>query len=383
MSASSLHRHLICAGSRGAESGLPSLPPSQRQLDGDRAHLALQGVLDGSLQLDGVVDDIRPAVKVAVDYVLNITKEGGWKLATEIKLDPSRIFKEEGHGGSADIVLTKDDNLIVIDYKHGESREVLANGNKQLLAYAAGAVTDDIKLLSLVIIQPRIWFGPKIKEWNLDKGDIQEEWAKIAARLKEIKGSVIKTPTAEACFGCRAKLICQSRLRHVEEVTMDAFQEVNGAGGGISALSDPQIAAFLDTQASMKSVYADIEEEANLRIKAGKTIPGWKLVAGRGARKWALDDETMEKKLKNMKIPKNIYLVSKLVSPAQAEKLDCLSDKQIKNLKGMVSIKEGSPKLVTESTTGDAIVYDCGAAFADLPSTECQDQAPSAESLFM
>jgi len=332
------------------------------------------------------VDDIRPAVKGALDYVLNITKEGGWRLATEIKLDPTRIFGEEGHGGTADIVLSKDNHLIIIDYKHGESREVLANGNKQLLAYAAGAIEDidgEVEFITLVIIQPRIWFGPKIKTWALFLPAIKTEWALIAARLKEIKGSAIKTPTAEACFGCRAKLICQSRLRHVEEATMEAFQEVNGAGGGINALSDPQIAAFLDTQASMKSVYADIEEEATLRIKAGKIIPGWKMVAGRGARKWALDDETMKTKLKNMKVPKSVYLVSQLVSPAQAEKLECLSDKQLVNLKGMVSKQEGAPKLVTESTTGDAIVYDCGAAFADLPSTECQDLAPSTESLFM
>lgn len=388
MSASSLYRHLICAGSREAERGLPAPPPSDRQLDGDRAHLALQQVLDGSIQLSGVVDDLRPHIKVAVDFVLNLTSEGGWALSTERVLDPSDMFEEEGHGGSCDIMLVKDDQLIIIDYKHGESREVHAEGNKQLLAYAAGAIRDyqdSINKVSLIVIQPRIWFGPTIKVWDLSYEDIVVQWAFIAITLANIKGSRIKTPTSEACFGCRAALTCQARLTHVEDVTVEAFQEVNGAGGGIKALSNAQIAAFLDTQASMKSVYADIDDEAQLRIKAGQQVPGWKMVHGRGSRDWAFDQETMEKKLKNMKVPKAEYLKATLISPAQAEKLECLSDKQRKNLGNLIATVDGNPKMVTESTTGDAIVYDCGVTFAGLAGTECRDQAPATDpsSLFM
>jgi len=372
MSASSLHRHLECAGSREAEYGLPSPPPSERQLQGDEAHEALRHVLDGSLQLSAVEDSLRPHIKVAVDYVLDITRQGGWALSVEHEVDPVLQFGETGHGGSCDIMLVKDDHLIIIDYKHGESREVLALGNKQLLAYAAGAVRETkskIERIDLVIIQPRIWFGPTIKGWRLPIALAEYEWTLIRSQLELIKGSSIKSPSDKACFGCRAAIVCGARLKHIEEVTMEAQEQVNGPGVGIKGLSDANIAAFLDTHASMKSVYADIEDEARLRIKAGKIIPGWKLVAGRGSRKWIHDQDVMEKKLKNMKVPKAQYLVASLVSPAQAEKLECLSSKQLKNLKGLITTSTGQPKMVTESTTGDAIVYDSGAAFADLDTT--------------
>ncbi len=100
-----------------------------------------------------------------------------------------------------------------------------------------------------------------------------------------------------------------------------------------------------------------------------------KLVRGKGSRQWNLSEEEMVKKLTGMGIPKSAVYVSKLVSPAQAEKLTwekagvptSLSDRQKKSMNAeYVSTASGKPVVAPESDPREAIVLDAAPMFGAI-----------------
>lgn len=368
---------------------MPLLPETDAAREGTEAHAILEALLIFGGPRGDFPRDMYAACQVVVEYVSQFPKEEGWLLYSEVELDPSSYMGSEFDGGTADLVLHNQASrhAVVVDFKYGKSHEVLVTHNPQLLAYAAGVealVDQEVKTFDLVIIQPRIWFGPKIKTWCLTRDEIIDEWVLIHSRILESHGDKTRTPSKDACLGCRAKFNCEERLKNQKEVIVAAKEPMNPT---ITNMTVAQISELLDTRDTMVALYKDLEEESQRRIKAGVDVPGWKLVAGSGRRSWNLeDDEAVIKKLMGMKVPKADCQVVKALSPAQAEKLTCLTKKQQVNLQKFIQAGESKPKLVTESTTGEAIVYDCSQAFADMQTEQAapNEQAPVApESLFL
>ena len=60
-----------------------------------------------------------------------------------------------GYYGTADVVAIAGDSMLVADYKFGY-RKVSARENKQLVCYASGYLTDDIKQVTFLIVQSSI-----------------------------------------------------------------------------------------------------------------------------------------------------------------------------------------------------------------------------------
>jgi hypothetical protein len=120
-------------------------------------------------------------------------------------------------------------------------------------------------------------------------------------------------------------------------------------------------------------------------MEAGQSIPGLKLVNGRGSRAWVLPEEQIAEKLVKMGIPKGAIYETKLVSPAKAEKLTwekrdgtkvSLTDRQLKTMeKEYVAKLAGKLTVVSESDSRPAVITNAAPMFSAV------EAAPAAESL--
>jgi hypothetical protein len=143
-------------------------------------------------------------------------------------------------------------------------------------------------------------------------------------------------------------------------------------------MDDQQIRQIMEAAPLMRQLLDSVEEEALRRLKAGTTIPGLKVVNGRGSRVWSLPEDQMAEKLIGMGIPKSAVYETKLVTPAKAEKLTWakrdgtmkqLSDRQLKTLEQEYIVKmAGKLTVVPESDSRPAVVLNAAPMFGAVES---------------
>lgn len=145
-----------------------------------------------------------------------------------------------------------------------------------------------------------------------------------------------------------------------------------------ATMDDQQIRQIMEAAPLMRQLLDGVEEEALRRLKAGVSIPGLKLVNGKGSRVWALSENEIAEKLIGMGVPKTAVYETKLVSPAKAEKLvwkkrdgteKQLSDRQLKTLdQEYVSKIAGKLTVVPESDSRPAVVLNAAPMFGAVES---------------
>ena len=163
---------------------------------------------------------------------------------------------------------------------------------------------------------------------------------------------------------------------------MDVAQQ--SADKDPTTMSDEQIRQIMEAAPLMRQLLEGVEKEALRRLKAGQTIPGLKLVNGKGSRSWAFTEAEMAEKLVKMGIPKSAIYETKLVSPAKAEKLTwekkgekvTLSERQLKRMEQEYVTKlAGALTVVPESDSRPAVITNAAPLFGAV------EAAPAAESL--
>ena len=151
-----------------------------------------------------------------------------------------------------------------------------------------------------------------------------------------------------------------------------------------AVMSDDQIRQVMEAAPLMRQPRSS-GKEALRRLEAGQSIPGLKLVNGRGSCTWALPEEEMAEKLVKMGIPKTAIYETKLVSPAKAEKLVwekrdgtkvSLTPRQMSRMEQeYVSKMAGKLTVVPESDSRPAVVKNAAPMFSVV------EAAPAAESV--
>ena len=141
-----------------------------------------------------------------------------------------------------------------------------------------------------------------------------------------------------------------------------------------STMDDAQIAQIMEAAPLMRQLLEGVEKEALRRLETGGTIPGLKLVNGRGSRAWALPEEEMATKLVKMGIPKGAIYETKLVSPAKAEKLTWakrdgtqvqLTERQLKTMENEYVAKlAGKLTVAHESDSRPAVIKNAAPLFS-------------------
>ena len=157
--------------------------------------------------------------------------------------------------------------------------------------------------------------------------------------------------------------------------TLDMAQQ--SADKDPATMSDDQIRQIMEAAPLMRQLLEGVEKEAQRRLESGKSIAGLKLVNGRGSRAWSLDEEAIAGKLVKMGVPKGEIYITKLVSPAQAEKLSwtkrdgtkvTLTDRQLKTMNTEYITKmAGKLTVAPESDSRPAVTMDASTMFQAVP----------------
>jgi hypothetical protein len=190
-------------------------------------------------------------------------------------------------------------------------------------------------------------------------------------------------PGESQCKYCRAKGSCSALANNVMKEVGIMFQPVvtqtldvaqQSADKDPSTMDDTQIAQIMEAAPLMRQLLEGVEKEALRRLNAGQTIPGLKLVHGRGSRAWALSEAEMAEKLVKMGIPKGVVYETKLVSPAKAEKLTwkkkdgtdvTLTERQLNRMEQeYVSKLAGKLTVVPESDERPAVIKNAAPLFS-------------------
>ena len=305
--------------------------------------------------------------KAYVEYLTEkaMTFENPPYVVQEIKVDFSD-YVPNGFG-TCDCVMIGGGRLHITDYKHGKGVRVEAAGNPQMRLYALGALKhfgaifgDTITTVSMGICQPRISEYPSEEEMTVQElrawGDSIKPLAEAAYNGKGTFNS------GEWCRFCKGKAQCKARSQivsvledfkdcvpqgKVDPAIAALPQEARAALGVPNLLSDSEIGALLKKGADLVKWYSDLQEYALGAILDGKTIPGYKVVAGKSTRAFADEAKAFEVLRKNGYTdeqlmdhkPKTLAGIEKVLGKKKFSEL--LSD--------LVTKPIGKPTLVDES----------------------------------
>ena len=253
------------------------------------------------------------------------------------------------------------DVLHAIDFKYGKSPDgrVTAEWNPQMLLYALGAyemyrILYTFKTVRLSIVQPRLSDG--ISEWECTLDEMLQfgEFVKERAALA-IKGEGEFAPAPKTCRYCRARGRCKARAEKNVEL---AFL----VGTDPKLLTNEELGQYLMKGKDIAKWYSDAQDVALADCLAGKEVPGWKAVEGRGPRDWTDMDKAFSTLTSNG-ISDTILWERKPLSLAQVEKV--VGKKVFQELVGGLVVKNpGKPALVEETDKRPAITNKVSAAEA-------------------
>jgi hypothetical protein len=358
-----------------------------------------------------IVDAHRAArVQTALEYIKSRVAEESTpflipKVISETRVDPAHLLGRDDLSGTVDVQIQGYETLELIDYKDGMGI-VSAEGNLQLEQYAYGVLAGyklpvngdyPFKTVRMTIIQPKLALRgmAPITSHDVSVHDLLANMGTIISQAAATdKPDAPLVPGESQCKFCRAKGSCSALANNVMKEVGIMFQPVvtqtldvaqQSADKDPSTMDDAQIAQIMEAAPLMRQLLEGVEAEALRRLQAGQTIPGIKLVNGRGSRAWALPEAEMAEKLVKMGIPKTAVYETKLVSPAKAEKLTwekkdgtkvTLTDRQLKRMEQEYVVKmAGKLTVVPESDSRPAVITNAAPLFSAV------EAAPAAESL--
>ena len=378
LSASSAHRWLACTPSAKLEEQFPDTT-SEAAREGTLAHeLAELKVRNyfyttdfGKRKLNAAIkklqkeelwqEEMMGYTDLYLDYIKTVALADRTRGTAEIEKRVDFGQWVPGGFGTADCLLLKGKQLHVIDFKYGKGVPVSAENNPQMMLYALGA-RDLYSLLyhfeefHLHIIQPRI---DNVSEWVCTEGELLEFGAYVKERAAlAIEGAGEFCPGESQCRFCRAKATCRARA---EENVRLAFSPDKGKLPPL--ISSEDAGRYLSLGEDVKKWLEDLKEWALGECLAGREVPGWKAVEGRGSRDWTDMDAAFDMLTKSGLTEEAMLYERKPLTLAQVEKL--VGKKDFQEAVGEFVVKNpGKPALVKESDKREAIINRVTAAEA-------------------
>jgi hypothetical protein len=416
LSPSKRSRWALCPGSIREEAKYPDTGSGPAAIDGTHSHTLLEHCIKNGLQGSAsnmiglkmkdhegefVVDADRAArVQTALDYIdqrkteMILSGVRGAYILTETRVDPEHLLGRSDLSGTVDCQIIGDDFLELIDYKDGMGI-VTAEGNMQLEQYAYGVLAGyklpvngayPFSKVRMTIIQPKLALRgmPAITSHEVSVRSLLDNMGTIISQAAATdKPDAPLVPGESQCKFCRAKGSCSALASNVMKEVGIMFQPVvtetldvaqQSADKDPSTMDDAQIRQIMEAAPLMRQLLEGVEKEALRRLESGQTIPGLKLVNGRGSRAWALPEDQMAEKLVKMGIPKTAIYETKLVTPAKAEKLTwekrdgtkvTLTDRQLQRMEQeYVSKLAGKLTVAPESDSRPAVVTNAAPLFS-------------------
>jgi hypothetical protein len=432
-SASKFEADMLCPGKHVLEAGAPD-NSNKYSAEGTAAHQVLTWALQeerpasaylgrvvhidklgrvceqGDAEYTYVVDeDMAAALQITIDYVLDL-QGGDGALFADIRVNySSYLGVNYGHAwGTADVIIARGDEIIVVDLKFGRGVEVSAENNPQMSLYALGAlqayqgICGDFTRVRMAISQPRIKAAPS--EWDCSVTEL-EAWGvfdaagAIADCLRAAEAAddddgnpeagvvdpvwqdTYLKPGEKQCKFCKVKATCPALRAEVGDqvfsyspASPDEFAEQTPGGPTTESGAD-WLAACLSKVDLIEDWCKAIRAETERRLLAGDSVPGYKLVAGkRGARQW-IDPVAAEAALKAMRLKVDLMYDFTVKSPTQIAKLGPAFDKDGKlkptkpgteppvigprqwpKVQALITQPDGRPHVAPESDSRPALV---------------------------
>jgi hypothetical protein len=333
-----------------------------------------------------VDQDMADHVQTCIDYCRDLQGDDG-VLFADIRVNYSTYLgvEHDTAWGTADVIIARGNELIVVDFKYGRGVEVDAERNPQMSLYGLGALqayqglVADFERVRLAISQPRVKAAPS--EWDCTVDEL-EAWGRSTARsavatcanasreagniTDGLWAELFLSPGEKQCKFCKAKATCPALRNEVSSTAFDItpaspddFAEAVLPFSGYDHTDVAWLSAALSQVDLIEDWCKAIRAEAERRLLAGDKVPGFKVVAGKkGARQW-VDAKAAEEALKSYRLKVEEMYDLKLISPTSAEKLHkagAIGPRQWPKLQGLISQSEGKPHVAPESDSRPALV---------------------------
>jgi len=300
---STASRVINCPGSVALTAKMPPQAESKYAAEGTLLHDVIAAIIDGKvpqrISEELYNDKIIPALAL-------LDEVGPMELMVEVRVDFGDFIP--GVFGSVDVLGKNGNRAIILDWKFGDGVIVEAEENMQLMFYAAAArrsqpwAFEGVTEVELVIIQP-----PMIKRWVTTRARISRFEDQLFDAVQQAVQPDAALKSGEHCRWCTAKPVCPILTGAVDRAVKVQFD----------ALDKQQISIYLQQADLLDGWITGLRELAQRALDNGQVIPGYKLVAKRGTRKWLDEDKARVALIEaGLKDPD----VTTLVSPAVAEK---------------------------------------------------------------
>lgn len=404
LSPSKRHRWAACPGSVREEAAYPDERSGPAAVDGTHSHTLLEHCVKADLHDprtmvgvkmkddDGefVIDAERAdRVAVAIEYLRKRVGEtmGMATINSEQQVDPQWLLNRADLSGHVDVQVHDPLNevLEIIDYKDGMN-DAWDSAILQMEQYALGVLASlkianpphPFKTVRLTVIQPKLAFkgiaAIRSVDYPIEKilGEVAQTIVIQAAATDKPDAPLV--PGESQCRYCRHKGACSALSAQALQTVESADLSFDNARKDPTTMSDEQLVRIMEAGPLLRQLLDGVEKEAQRRLEGGATIPGLKMVNGKGARSWKLSDEEMADKLKTMGVPKDAMYKTTLVSVAQAEKLRWkkrdgtevqLTERQLKTLEQEYVVKTvGKPTVALASDSRAAITTNAAPLFS-------------------
>ena len=367
-----------------------------------------------------VAPDRIKRVQMCLDYVIRRVNElkesfpeSEVTVEAEQKSDPGGAFGRDDWWGTVDItIIVRQGDTVhfveVIDYKDGRGY-VTEKNNTQLISYLFGKMRPHIASgpdlvrpfvpykiwgCRMTIVQPKT--NPVIRyqcstqpDQHVAPADIAKVAEKLALAAHETDNPNAELIPGKHCQWCKANpkrgghctaqsnqsLQVVENMSNTELVTgnQSLFETIAKVLADPKSLTEAELAEFADAEDGLLTVFDTVKKEIQSRIEQGITVTGYAMVPGRGSNVWAMDEETVVKKLKSRRLKQADIFPAKLISPAACLKLSKLTDDQKKRIEtDLITFKAGKLGLKKVAHDHQAIknVSDTEMMFADVPKPE-------------
>jgi len=312
-----------CPGSVALVAKMPPQPSSSYADEGTLLHNTIAEILDKGVAASDYLGTTYNGIELTWD-LMSAKLIPALELLNEIDPDSIMEFSVEnrvGFGdrlpgvfGSTDLLCRVGDRAIVLDWKFGDGVTVEAEESEQLMFYAAAALrteglewwAEGAKSLELVIVQP-----PHIRRWTTTFARIDKFEKDLVRAVKVAKKPDAPLASGDWCRWCAAKPVCPVMTGALDRVVNSQLEGIDAA----------KIGEYLQKADMLEDWVKSLRELAFQMLEAGKPVPGYKLVAKRGTRKWR-DPSVAYGALTALGLTDaDVWEPEELLSPAKMEKV--------------------------------------------------------------
>lgn len=322
---STAKRVINCPGSVALVNKMPPQPSSKYADEGTLLHDVISGL---------VMSGDKPETYLGAQYMDQVLTQELIDnklipaLAALDVIDPNKEMEIEaetrvGFGdllpdvfGSTDLIGRIGNRAVVLDWKFGDGVVVDVEENPQLLFYAAAAMRtpetqwafEGCTEIEMVIVQP-----PSIRRWVTTPERVAAFELQLVQAVKAAQKPNAPLATGDHCRWCSAKPICPKMNGDIERAVKQQ----------VTLLTPDELGACLKRADDLEAYIDDLRKLATTVLEDGGVVPGYKLVAKRGTRKWVdaakAEHELVERHMDMGLSTSELFKPSELLSPSQVE----------------------------------------------------------------